>query len=165
MTALRQPLEAQFVSMTEDLLDAVMALENAAYAKPWKRQHFSDCLQAGYCSQLLMAGDTLIGYFVAMQGVEEVHLLNITVAPRYQRQGWAKVLLDALAMWAAGQRAQWLWLEVRAGNSRAIAVYQARGFANVGRRKQYYPAENGQREDALVMGLRLGATALKTGTR
>lgn len=163
MTAQCQAIEVQFVPMTDALLDKVMALENSAYAKPWLRQNFSDCLLAGYPAQLLVAGDTLIGYFVAMPGVEEVHLLNITVAPRYQRQGWAKVLLDALAIWSAGQHAQWLWLEVRAGNSRAIAVYQARGFATVGRRKQYYPAENDQREDALVMGLRLGAPAHKPG--
>ena len=44
-----------------------------------------------------MAGDHLLGYFVAMLGVDEAHLLNITVAPAYQRQGWARVLLDALA--------------------------------------------------------------------
>ena len=46
---------------------------------------------------MLMAGNTLLGYFIAMQGVEEVHLLNITVAPEYQGQGWSRVLLDALA--------------------------------------------------------------------
>jgi ribosomal-protein-alanine N-acetyltransferase len=83
--------------------------------------------------------------------VDEVHLLNITVAPAYQRQGWAHVMLDALALWAKGQRADWLWLEVRVGNLRAIEVYEAQGFARMGLRKKYYPAVNGEREDAIVM--------------
>ncbi len=87
--------------------------------------------------------------------MEEVHLLNITVAPAYQRQGWARVLLDALALWARGRGAQWLWLEVRVSNERALHVYQAQGFRRVGERKRYYPAPAGQREDAVVMSLPL----------
>ena len=102
-----------------------------------------------------MAGDHLLGYFVAMLGVDEAHLLNITVAPAYQRQGWARVLLDALALWARGRGAQWLWLEVRASNLRAQQVYEAHGFRRVGERKRYYPAAHGQREDAVVMSLPL----------
>jgi ribosomal-protein-alanine N-acetyltransferase len=102
-----------------------------------------------------MAGDELLGYFVAMPGFEEVHLLNITVAPACQRQGWALVMLDALVLWARAQRAEWLWLEVRASNTRAQQVYLRRGFARVGQRKAYYPAGHGLREDAVVMSLRL----------
>lgn len=141
--------------MTDATLQAVAALEQKAYLHPWQQRHFADCLSSGYQAQMLMAGDTLLGYFVAMKGFEEAHLLNITVAPSYQRQGWARVMLDALALWARGQGLQWLWLEVRAGNRRAIHVYQAQGFCSVGRRKQYYPASHGLREDALVMRLSL----------
>ncbi len=102
-----------------------------------------------------MAGDTLLGYFVAMKGLDEVHLLNITVAPVYQSQGWARVMLDALTIWAKGQGADWLWLEVRVGNLRAIKVYESQGYRRVGLRKNYYPAGQGQREHAVVMSLRL----------
>jgi ribosomal-protein-alanine N-acetyltransferase len=90
-----------------------------------------------------------------MLGVDEVHLLNLTVSPRYQQQGWAKVLLEALSIWARGQNARWLWLEVRTGNDRALRVYEAAGFRRMGLRKAYYPAGHGQREDALVMSRRL----------
>ena len=64
-------------------------------------------------------------------------------------------LLDALALWARGRGAQWLWLEVRASNLRAQQVYEAHGFRRVGERKRYYPAGHGQREDAVVMSLPL----------
>ncbi len=157
MIARLKPVEAIFEPMTEAGLDMVEALERQAHPHPWQRRHFVDCLESGYQAQLLMAGDVLLGYFVAMKGVEEVHLLNITVAPEYQCQGWAQVMLEALALWARGQGAQWLWLEARTGNTRAIHVYKAHGFRTVGQRRQYYPAADGLREDALVMSLKLVA--------
>ena len=150
-------VEARFEPLTVDHLDAVLKVENEAYAKPWSSNNFVDSLNSGYEAQMLLGGDTLLGYFVAMKGVDEVHLLNITVAPAYQRQGWAHVMLDALAIWAQGQRADWLWLEVRVGNLRAIEVYEAQGFGRVGLRKKYYPAVNGLREDAIVMSRSLVA--------
>ena len=149
------PIEARFAPLRPQQLDAVLGVEQRAYAHPWLHSNFSDTLKSGYEAQLLLAGDTLLGYFVAMKGVDEVHLLNITVAPEYQRQGWAHVMLDALAIWAKGQGAEWLWLEVRVGNLRALQVYQAQGYRRMGLRKNYYPAVQGQREDAVVMSLRL----------
>ena len=152
--------EAQFALLTVATLDAVLQVENSAYAHPWTRGNFTDSLNAGYQAQLLVAEpQVLLGYFVAMKGVDEVHLLNITVAPAFQRQGWARVMLDGLAVWARGQGAQWLWLEVRVSNLRAKSVYEGHGFRPVGLRKSYYPAggPGGSREDALVMSLPLTA--------
>lgn len=148
-------IEVQFHPLVAHRLDLVMPVEQRTYAHPWSVLNFLDALEAGYQGQMLMADTTLLGYFVAMQGVEEVHLLNITVAPEYQRQGWSRVMLEALTLWARGQAAQWIWLEVRVGNTRALRVYEAHGFRRVGLRRDYYPAGQGQREDAVVMGLRL----------
>ncbi len=152
---LTTPLEARFETLTPAYLACVLFVEQQAYAHPWSASHFLDSLASGYEVQLLMAGDTLLGYFVAMKGVDEVHLLNITVAPAYQGQGWAHVLLDALTIWAKGQGAHSLWLEVRVGNVRALKVYEAQGYGRVGLRKKYYPAADNQREDAVVMCLKL----------
>ena len=154
-----QPLEVRFDPMTPARLPAVLRVEQRAYLHPWSERNFLDSLLAGYQAQLLVAGSAespeLLGYFVAMKGLDEVHLLNITVAPAHQRQGWALVLLDALVLWSRAQGAQWLWLEVRASNTRAQQIYLKRGFARVGLRKAYYPAGHGLREDAVVMNLRL----------
>src|SRR6478672_4256961 len=148
-------LEARFENLTLARLDAVLSVEQRAYPHPWTRGNFIDALASGYQAQVLLAGDHLLGYFVAMLGVDEVHLLNITVTPEYQRQGWARVLLGALALWSRGRGAQWLWLEVRTSNLRAHSIYQTYGFRRVGDRKRYYPAADGQREDAVVMSLAL----------
>ena len=159
-----QALEAQFEPMTAARLGEVVQIEDVAYAHPWTQGNFIDSLTAGYQAQLLTAGTppegALLGYFVAMKGVDEVHLLNITVAPAHQRQGWARVMLDALAIWARGQGAQWLWLEVRVSNLRAKAVYENYGFREVGLRRNYYPDGTGplgvtKREDAVVMSFAL----------
>ncbi|HZN47546.1 MAG TPA: ribosomal protein S18-alanine N-acetyltransferase [Ramlibacter sp.] len=155
MSAVFKSMEAGFEPMTESRLGEVVAIERRAYAHPWTRGNFSDSLRSGYQAQLLCADDDVImGYFVAMQGVDEVHLLNITVDPQFQGQGWGRVMLDALALWSRAQRAQWLWLEVRISNVRAQQVYLRYGYRRVGERKNYYPAVQG-REDAIVMSYKL----------
>ena len=154
-TVTSAPAEARFEPLLPERLDVVLRVEQQVYPHPWSQLNFTDALASGYQAQVLLADDTLIGYFVAMKGVDEVHLLNITVALAYRSQGWAQVMLDALATWSRGQGAQWLWLEVRANNARALSVYEAHGYRRVGQRKAYYPADHGQREDAIVMSLRL----------
>ena len=141
-------------------LDAVMAVEEAAYPFPWSRGNFIDSLAAGHPSWLLMdAGDALLGYFVAMFGVDELHLLNITVAPAVQGRGHARRLIEALTGLARERRASQLWLEVRESNGRARAMYERLGFVQVGQRKNYYPAGFGRREDAVVMSLQIDPAA------
>ena len=71
-------VEAEFVPLSADWLPSVMQVENSAYSHPWTEVNFHDGLRSGYQAQLLVAGGQLLGYFVAMRGVDEVHLLNIT---------------------------------------------------------------------------------------
>jgi len=54
-----------------------------------------------------------------------------------------------------------LLLEVRPSNAGAIALYRRVGFAEIGRRKRYYPAENSTREDALVMRIACEASGVE----
>ena len=71
------------------------------------------------------------------------------------RQGLARLMLEVLATWTRSQSLEWLWLEVRVGNAPAIRVYERHGFRRVGLRKDYYPADHGVRESAIVMSLHL----------
>ena len=145
----------RWTAMTASHLDQVLAIEVVASPHPWTRGNFEDSLRAGYEAQMLLDGDAVVGYFVAMKGVDEVHLLNITVAPESQGRGLGRLLLEALCLWSRQQGAQWLWLEVRVSNQRAQLVYERHGFRRVGMRKSYYPAAHGRREDAIVMSLQL----------
>lgn len=136
-------------------LDAVHALEQRAYAFPWSRGNLIDSLAAGYLARVLEAGDEVLGYFLAMPGVDEMHLLNITVSPDHEGQGHARRMLDALEGECRARGLATLWLEVRESNQRARTLYRRRGFAEVGLRRGYYPAPYSRREDAIVMRLDL----------
>jgi len=136
-------------------LTAVLAIEQHAYSFPWSRGNFIDSLAAAYLAEVLLADDgAVLGYFIAMTGVDELHLLNITVAPAHQGQGHGHRLLAAVQAHGRRLGLATLWLEVRAGNHRARALYRGCGFAEVGLRRAYYPAAGG-REDAVVMRLPL----------
>jgi ribosomal-protein-alanine N-acetyltransferase len=78
-------------------------------------------------------------------------LLNITVDPQYRRQSWARKILSVMEDQASQKGFQKIFLEVRASNAPAIALYDRMGYRQVGIRKAYYPIHAGQREDALVM--------------
>jgi ribosomal-protein-alanine N-acetyltransferase len=148
----------RLLPMSASHLDAVMAIETVAYAFPWSRGNFIDSIAAGYVAQVLIdAHGGLLGYYVAMGGVEEMHLLNITVAPAAQDRGHARFMIAALTAMCRADAARELWLEVRAGNARARAIYEHIGFVEKGLRKGYYPAPFGRREDAIVMSLRIDA--------
>ena len=155
MSAVFKAIEADFEPLTEARVDEIVAIERSAYEHPWTRGNFIDSLRSGYEAQVLGAKGTVLGYFVAMKGVDEVHLLNITVPPERQGEGWGGIMLDALKLWSRAQGAQWLWLEVRVSNVHALGIYERHGFRRVGERKGYYPNGPGRREDAVVMSLKL----------
>lgn len=152
------PGQAHLLPLVPSQLNAVVAVEQMAHSHPWSHRQFSDCLDAAYLALGLWGSDELLGHLIAMPGFMEAHLLNITVAPEHQGQGWARLLLDALTLWARGLPAENLWLEVRVGNARARQVYERHGFMAVGLRKNYYPASRHGREDAIVMRRDLDST-------
>jgi ribosomal-protein-alanine N-acetyltransferase len=149
---------ASLQPMTVAALDDVLALEDEVYPFPWTRGNFVDSLAAGYTAWTLSRADgVLIGYCVAMIGVDEMHLLNITVATAARRNGHARRLLAGLVQMCRERAAGRLWLEVRESNIHARGTYRRLGFHEVGRRRGYYPAPEGRREDAIVMSLDIAA--------
>lgn len=139
-------------------LDAVAAIEGRAYSHPWSRGNFIDSLAAGYVAEVLDdPAHGPIGYFVAMAGVGELHLLNLTVSPDWQQRGYGSLLLAAVRHLAVQDGHASLWLEVRESNLRARELYRRRGFVQVGTRPHYYPAAP-RRENAVVMSLVLASS-------
>ena len=84
-----------FERLSAARLDELTALEQVAHPHPWSRRHFADALDAANEIQLLCRDHGVVGYFVAMKGVDEVHLLNLAVAPSQRGQGLGQLLLQA----------------------------------------------------------------------
>lgn len=152
-----RPEPLSLAPMTAAWLSEVAHIEKRAYAHPWSTGNFADSLRAGYHASLLLQGEQVLGYFVLMKGLDETHLLNITVTPEAQGQGHARRMLHEVVAWSARQGAQWLWLEVRVSNTRARRIYERYGFKETGVRRNYYPLAAFKREDAVVMNLPLSA--------
>lgn len=133
-------------------IDAVYALECSVFPHPWSRGNFVDSLASGYDAWVLEGQEgELAGYFLTMYALDEAHLLDVAVAAGLQGRGLGRYLLDRMVARARGLRMASILLEVRPSNLRALQVYQRYGFAEIGRRKGYYPAHEGRREDAIVM--------------
>lgn len=140
--------------MTREDIPVVLAFERAACPHPshaWSDDNYRSSLASGYWVRVCsLPGGPIVGVCVAMFGVDELHLLNIAVDASCHGQGLATHMLDRLQDLCRAHGLSSIWLEVRPSNTRARQLYERLGFAQVGLRKQYYPAVEG-REDALVM--------------
>jgi ribosomal-protein-alanine N-acetyltransferase len=142
--------------MTDADLDEVAFVERQAYEFPWTRGNFEDALRNGYFGLCMRhVTGTLIGYCVLMPVVDEMHLLNLCVAPQAQGGGAGLALLREAVRVTRAKQLDGVLLEVRPSNLRALRLYERFGFVTIGRRKHYYPARHRGREDALVMRLTL----------
>lgn len=139
-------------------LDAILEIEARAYPVPWNRAQMEDVFHQKVIRQKLLYDGVLIGYTFVSIILDEGHLLHITVDPKYQGKGLGHVLLDSVLALGDTHQLATIFLEVRAGNTPARALYEKRGFNQIGLRKGYYPCLINGREDAIVMAYTL-ATA------
>ena len=156
MTGMPAFSQLSYAPMTPGDVDEVWALEQSVFPYPWSRANFAESLSSGYDAWTVRDPlGALAGYYLLMYAVDEAHLLDVAVAGARQRQGLGRHLLDRIAARAREQGMSSVLLEVRPSNERALEVYRRYGYAEIGRRKGYYPAGPGGREDAIVMRLEL----------
>lgn len=154
-------MQTSLRAMSVSDLDAIMHIEPTIYSHPWTRGNFSDSLNSGYSAWVLYDNNQqndIIGYALMMMVMDEAHLLNISVAKAYQKQGLGKFLLNHMMEKAQAYGAANMFLEVRVSNTAAIGLYESIGFNEMAIRRAYYPTsspERNGREDAVLMGLAL----------
>lgn len=160
------PAAPLFRAMRVDDIPQVVAIETRAYEFPWTQQNFVDSLNAGYLGVVAVApqprdptsgpaADVLQAYAILMPAIDDLHILNLCVAPASQGRGLGQRLLAEIRRITLTLHIPTLLLEVRPSNTHAIRLYERSGFTEIGRRKNYYPARNRVREDAIVMRARL----------
>ena len=145
-----------FRLLEESDLDAVCDLESRAYEFPWSHAIIGGCTTVPYRIWLgFQAGQSvhICQAFLSIT-LDEAHILNVSVDPRFQGQGFGGQMLNHLIDDARAQGARQIFLEVRESNTAAIHMYLNHGFNELGRRRNYYPTATG-REDAFVFGLQL----------
>ncbi len=142
--------------MRHEDLDQVVAIEQASFTQPWSRALFEQELRKPALSTSLAAlagegpGRLVMGYIVFWIVAQEMHILNLAVAPAERRKGLAGRLVLSGIQYAAARGARTAFLEVRASNIPAWNLYQGLGFVKSALRKSYYDSPP---EDALVMTL------------
>lgn len=136
-------------------LDTLVRIELRVSPSPWKRSHFQAALDSSSSQVLVTATEPICGFAVLSCAADETTLENIAVAPGAQCRGQGGELLHEVLELAAQQHSKRCLLEVRVGNTGAIALYRKYGFSDDGLRKGYYPKINGSREDALLMSRQL----------
>lgn len=86
----------------------------------------------------------IVGHVFAWKTLDELEILTVAVRPEHRKQGLGRALLHTLLM---TEGVTVVFLEVRASNSAARALYRSSGFQETGTRKRYY--RDG--EDAVLM--------------
>lgn len=143
-----------FRAMTPADLEAVADLTHRADPFGWTLRNFSDAHASGNTLTVLTVDGVTSGIAAVMHVLDESELLEIAVQPAMQGRGYGKALLAQAIALARRNGAVRMFLEVRESNARARKMYTSFGFEETGRRKNYYPTENG-REDAILMTAQL----------
>jgi len=135
--------------MTAADLDEVMVIERAAFRHPWSPELFRRELEHDW-STILVAlepltsasgrgSERIVGFLIYWLVHDEVHILNVAVAPEQRRKTEKRAQQAGAAL---------LTLEVRRSNQAALDLYREFDYRAVGVRPNYYVDEG---EDAIVM--------------
>lgn len=135
-------------------LPRAFQIETRAHAFPWSEKTFASNQGERYLNLQLSVDGEMAAFAITQIVLDEATLFNIAIHPQYQRRGFGRLLLNAVIEQLESRGVVTLWLEVRASNQAAIALYEDLGFNEVTVRRNYYPSAHG-REDAIVMALPL----------
>lgn len=134
-------VERVTVPADTDDVDAILALEAEMEQRPLSAASLlAEAARPDGVLLVARSRSVLVGFASARLLVDEVHVLRVTVAASWRRQGVGARLLEGLVAWARVVGARDVVLEVRETNEAAHALYARAGFLADGRRTNYYAA-------------------------
>ncbi|MCO1333251.1 ribosomal protein S18-alanine N-acetyltransferase [Microbulbifer sp. OS29] len=141
------------VASAKDSAALALLAENA-HNHAWSESQYQQSFSAGHYCWVMEQSKNIIACCVTSKLLDEAEILDIAVSPAWRRRGLAEALLENLIATLPAEIAR-LLLEVRVSNLAARSLYRKLGFSEDGMRKNYYPALDGRREDAVLMSLAL----------
>lgn len=143
-----------FRTMEEKDIDQIVKIENESFTTPWSRESFENELTKNQFALYIVLEDEeeVFGYCGVWLIVDEAHITNIALLPKYRGMKLGEALLRKVMDVAREKGAKTMTLEVRVTNDIAQSLYRKLGFQNGGIRKNYY---TDNQEDALVMWVNL----------
>jgi len=143
----------RFRKMNKEDLPRVLEIESQGYNYPWKEPIFHDCLNAAHydCWVSENTEDIMVAFCIVSTAVGEATVLNLCIDPVMRKQGLGRKFMQHVIAIAKAKKAESVFLEVRPSNGAGIALYESMDFNEIGVRPGYYKAENGKREDAIMM--------------
>ena len=138
-----------FTQMREAHVPQIAELEKLCFTTPWSEKSIASELKNDLAVWMVaLDGDRVVGYIGSQTAADETDMMNVAVHPDYRRRGIAQILIELLIPELKRRASRSLSLEVRASNEPAKQLYEKLGFAEVGRRKNYY---RNPKEDALIL--------------
>lgn len=141
----------KLVPMDRSHIKEIAQIERECFSMPWSEAALEEELYNPQASFIVAqrADGAVLGYAGLHVVLDEGYIDNVAVREDYRGQGIADDLVDVFVRFGRANLA-FLTLEVRPSNEPAIQLYMKHGFAQVGRRKNYY---QNPREDAIIMTL------------
>ena len=139
----------EILLMNESHVEQVAQLEKVCFSAPWSENSIRGELLNPLALWLVaVEEERVIGYVGSQSVMGEADMMNVAVDPGCRRSGVGRKLVETLVADLARRQVNSLTLEVRASNGPAKALYEQLGFAQVGRRPNYY---RNPKEDALIL--------------
>ncbi len=155
----RDPKRVSLLWAGLDRADAVAGLHAMLFDPAWDEESIRKLLDHPAATSFVAfdgGSQQVVGFIMGQLAADEAEILSIGVAPDWQRAGLGRRLVEGLATAAKRAEARRLFLEVADDNEGALALYRAAGFAETGRRKDYYTRNGGAAADAVTLALDLG---------
>jgi ribosomal-protein-alanine N-acetyltransferase len=142
-------MDIKIEPMDINSIEEVLEISELSFPIPWSRKSFEQELSNVFANYFVAKLDTkVIGYGGMWIIIDEGHITNIAVHPKYRNQGVGDSILNKMIYTCNEKKVIAMTLEVRVSNMAAQKLYAKYGFNSEGVRKKYYE-DNG--EDAIIM--------------
>lgn len=139
----------KIVEMTVEHVAQVAELERLCFRDPWSEKSIASELDNELSHWLVLEENgKVLGYVGTQTVMDQTDMMNIAVHPDHRRRGIADALMAVLVSDLERMGSRCLMLEVRVSNEPARKLYERWGFAEAGRRRNYY---RNPKEDALIL--------------